>query len=95
MCLHVIDAAASALDRAGDAQAARAVRAAGYRISPPAANAEQAIAVQHTDGERMFTHIGFRPQVSLQDGLAQTAEFYRAYFASRALPHVPGTTQNG
>ncbi|MBL8751328.1 MAG: NAD(P)-dependent oxidoreductase [Planctomycetes bacterium] len=83
MCSAVIEAAASVLDDVGDPLSARRVRDAGYSIRPPTRSDVPVIPLQRTCGERLTAATGFRPMVSMTDGLLRTAASYEGLWATR------------
>lgn len=85
MLQHLFD---SALEEASEFDPKRAgeIKKNGIR-KQDAAKSDQVVTImrQHLKSERITNAIGFKPMVSLEDGLQKTARFYREYF------NVPGS----
>lgn len=76
MVESVIEAAATVEERYDPARAA-AIRANGYRVVPSSGSAAATIADQKSEGKKLTALTGFRPSVSLSDGLIRTATWTR------------------
>lgn len=93
MCLRAIDAAATVAELGGETAFARTVRQRSYCTRPPPRPGLPVIPVQHNPGARLAAHTGFRPEVSLHDGLLRAAAFYRDLYRDRT-PRSASDTRN-
>lgn len=94
MCQAVTEAVAELAERDGEPQFARRVRARSCRVQQSARPSLPVIPVQRSTGARVAAHTGFRPEVSVRNGLLRTAEFYRGHWAGSAKRHE-GEAQSG
>jgi nucleoside-diphosphate-sugar epimerase len=74
-----IDAAVQ-VEQRFDAGKAAAIGQNGFKVVEESAKSVITISNQHMTGERLQRDTGFAPEVSLQEGLARTAMFYREHF---------------
>jgi len=79
MCAAIIEAAGTVEERISGVETANAMRDAGHRIVEQRGVRAPEIVTQHCSGIRLQEAIGFEPSVSLEQGLEQTAAFYRAF----------------